>query len=362
MLINEVLQKDDLNLLKTEWDILQQSDPNGNPKLDARGPQKYNPRRLAKLVGMNNPDRFQDFTSSKPEVKSMEQSDMGNLRLLFHILAWGGISNRANNPMILYKKLKSDKTARTQLLKALKQIRSGGISNADAFDLFQSMRKNGYLPGLGVSYFTKVLYFMRPNKGAYILDQFTAKGMNYLHSKDPSYPEIRMGGDEGANFPSNNLTGKEYEAYNKGIERLTTDLQQHIKEIGPEQAEFLLFNPWGGGFRDKAGEYHSSRTDLKKDSTNKYKYIQRARKAQQEKQPQPTNTLAGYMTQAQSLWNQHMEQNTKVAQKFRSLSSDTKLDFQQEFIDDVASALRNNETPNAAIVQLLQNYNNISEG
>lgn len=367
MRIDEVLQQDDLDLLKAEWQILQQSDPNGNPKMDARGPKKYNPRRLASLVGMPNAERFQDYTSSKPEVKSMAQNDaMSNLRLLFYILAWGGISNRANNPMILHKKLKTDKVARTQVLKALQKIRSNELSNEQAFDLIQSLRKEGYLPGLGVSYFTKVLYFMRPNKGAYILDQFTAKGMNYLHSKDPSYPEIRMGGDEGANFPANNLTGKEYEAYNKGIKQLSTDLQQQIQEIGPEEAEFLLFNPWGGGFREKAGQYHSGRTDLKKDSTNKYKYIQRSRQSQQEKPAQQTQhnvQNAQYELKAQDMWKQAMAiPNSPVAQKFRSLSPETKRDFVDEYVTYVSDALKAGANVQNAIAKLLKDYQDISEG
>lgn len=367
MLINEVLQKSDIDLLKKEWSLLQQSDPNGYPKMDARGPIKYNPQRLAKLVGMDNHERFQDYTSSKPEIKNMVQSNMGNLRLLFHILAWGGISNRANNPMILYKKLKSDKTARTEVLKALRQIRSNELSNEQAFDLFQSLRKNGYLPGLGVSYFTKVLYFLRPNKGSYVLDQFTAKGMNYLHSQDSSYPEVRMGGDEGANFPANNLTGKEYEAYNKGIEKLSQDLKKHIKNIDPEKAEFLLFNPWGGQFRDKAGKYHSSRTDLKKENPNKFKYIQRAMKAKQDKeeqlkQQQIKNQNIQFKYRAEDLWKQEISNpNSLINQRFKTLSKENKLDFLDDYIDYISIALQQGKDTKTAAMQLLKDYQGISE-
>ena len=56
-----------------------------------------------------------------------------------------------------------------------------------------------------------------------------------------------------------------------------------------------------------------------------------------------------------------MQANTAIAQKFRSLSQDYKLDFQQEFMDDVAEALRNNSDVNYAIQNLLKNYSNITE-
>lgn len=364
MRINEVLDKQDLKLLKAEWKMLQQSDPQGNKYMDARGPAKYNPSRLASVSGMNNPQNYPTTTNSKPEVKAMV-ADKANssLKLLFYIMAWGGMVNRANNPKLLYKKLKNDKEARRQVNNALNEIRYGNLTNAQAFDLIQQLRKLQLLPGLGVSFFTKVLYFLRPGKGAFILDQFTAKGMNYLHSKDPaSYPQIDMDND----FPANTLSGADYDVYNKGIKQLQNDVQKNIGKLSDEDAEFLLFNPYGGQFRPVADKYHSSRTDLKKKDPNRFKYAQRANKAKQDKeqqaqQQQQQSQLSQTSGHAQELWNKHMTANSAVAAKYRSLSPDTKQDFQMEFIDDVAEALRKGTDANSAIQQLLQNYQGISE-
>jgi len=364
MRIDEVIDKQDQKILKAEWNMLQQSDPLGNKYMDARGPAKYNPSRLASIAGINNPQNYPSTTNSKPEVKAMV-ADKANssLKLLFYIMAWGGMVNRANNPKLLYRKLKTDKEARRTVNDALNEIRFGNISNAQAFDLMQSLRKQGILPGLGVSFFTKVLYFLRPGKNAFILDQFTAKGMNYLHSKDPqNYPQIDMDND----FPANNLTGADYDAYNKGLRQLSIDLKKTVGNLSDEDAEFLLFNPFGGQFRPVADKYHASRTDLKKKDPGRFKYIQRAMQAKQEKelaqqQQQQQSQLSQSSGQAQDLWNKHMTANSAVAAKFRSLSPDTKQDFQTEFIDDVAEALRNGSDANLAIQQLLKNYQGISE-
>ena len=223
---------------------------------------------------------------------------------------------------MLVRRLMNDKIARQTLIRTLNLIRNGGLSNAQAFDEFQKLRRNKTLSGVGVSYFTKVLYFLRPGKHSFILDQFTAKAMNYLHSKDPqNYPEIPMDGD----MPANNLTGSDYEAYIKGVEQVAKDVQKTIGNVSPEEAEFLVFGAHGKKFRDAAQQYHKSRTDLKQPKQNKFKYIYRNQQKQQEKElQQQKSELSQSAGQAQDLWNKHIQANTAVAQKFRSLSQDYK--------------------------------------
>lgn len=364
MRIHEVIDKQDLKLLQLEWNILQTSDPEGIPRMAAKGPARYNPQNTARVSKMPNYEKYPTVTSTKPEIKSMVADPKNsNLKLFFYILAWGGIVNRARNPQMLVKRLMTDKVARTELLRTLDKIRNGNLTNAQAFDEFQRLRKNKTLQGVGVSYFTKVLYFLRPGKHSFILDQFTAKAMNYLHSKDPnSYPQIPMDGD----MPANNLTGQDYEAYVKGVEQVAKDVRKSIGQISPEEAEFLVFGAHGKKFRDAAQAYHKSRTDLKPAKDNKFRYIYKAQQAKQDKEQQAhqqaqRSQISQSSGQAQDYWNKHMNANSTVAQKFRSLSPESKIDFQTEFIDDVAEALRNGTDVNAAIQQLMRNYANISE-
>lgn len=336
--------------------MLQKSDPDGIPLIAAKGAPRYNPQNTARVTGMPNYQQYSNITNTKPEVKAMV-ADRSNssLKLMFYILSWGGIVNRANNPKILYKKLSTDKVARTEVAKALQLMRNGSISNTESFDLFQKLRKQGYLPGLGVSFFTKVIYFLRPGKGAFILDQWTAKAMNYLHSKDPSsYPQIAMD-DE---FPANNLTGRDYEAFNKGIKQVAIDVKKGLGNLSDEEAEFTIFGAHGKKFRPAVDAYHQSRTDLKKPKINKFRYIQRAQQAKQDKEQQiQQSQLSQSSGKAEELWNSYMTSNNVVSQKFRTLSSDLKMDFKQEFIDDVAEAYRNGQDPKLVINNVLKNYN-----
>jgi hypothetical protein len=360
MRIDEVIDKQDLKLLKAEWQMLQKSDPEGVPLIAAKGAPRYNPSNTARVTGMPNHQQYPSVTSTKPEVKAMvADKSNSNLKLMFYILSWGGIVNRANNPKILYKKLKSDKVARTEVARALQQMRFGNISNQQAFDLFQGLRKQGYLPGLGVSFFTKVIYFLRPGKGAFILDQWTAKAMNYLHHKDPnSYPQVAMDGE----FPANGLTGADYEAFNKGIKQVAVDVKKGLGNLSDEEAEFTIFGAHGKKFRPAIDAYHQSRTDLKKPKDNKFKYIQRAQRAKQDKEALAQQQVAQSQVsqskaKAEELWNEHMKTNNAVSERFRQISPDLRLDFQQEFIDDVGEAIRNGQNPSLAILNVLQNYN-----
>ena len=343
----EMIEPDDKALLRTEWEILHTSDPNGTLYMDAPSPASRNPQRLARVAGMPNFQSYSDQPDNKRDVQAMV-SDRKNssLKLFFYIMAWGGMVNRANNPQMLYRKLKVDKPARVAFIRALDKIRFGNISNAEAFDLIQSLRETGYLPGLGVSFFTKVLYFLRPGKNAFILDQFTAKAINYLNSKDPqSYPRLAMTGD----MPASSLTGRDYEAYNQAIKQVAIDLKDDLGDMTPEEAEFTIFGAFGNAFRPQVDRWFQ-------DQQNQPRQARTPRQAQQQPVQQPTNQLAQYASQAQSLWNKHIQSGTIVAQTFRRLQGDEKQDFMQEFLDDVSEALRNGTDVNQAIRTTVSNY------
>ena len=159
-----------------------------------------------------------------------------------------------------------------------------------------------------------------------------------------------------------NLTGKEYQAYNNGVAQVAKDVKKTIGNISPEEAEFLVFGAHGKEFRKAASDYHSSRTDLKKPSDNKFKYIYKAQQKQQaQQQAQATQQRQQSAGSAEQLWNEQMQNNSAVAQKFRSLSRENKLEFQTEFVNDVSAALRNGTDINQAIQNLLHNYQDIHE-
>jgi hypothetical protein len=65
---------------------------------------------------------------------------------------------------------------KTEIKQRLMLLRAGHYTRARAYDLFA----HNPIPGLGPSYFTKLIYFFQPDTGAYIMDQWTAKSINLI--------------------------------------------------------------------------------------------------------------------------------------------------------------------------------------
>ncbi len=82
-------------------------------------------------------------------------------------MAWGMM--RGANPQLAW-------THRHRWLSIVERLRDGGISRADAYALFH----NEQIPGLRTAYFTKLIYFLRPETDGYILDQWTGKSVALL--------------------------------------------------------------------------------------------------------------------------------------------------------------------------------------
>ena len=175
------------------------------------------------------------------------------------------------------------------------------------------------------------------------MDQFTIKAINYLNSKDPqNYPKLAMTGD----MPSSSLTGQDYEKYNQAIIQVAADLKDELGDMTPEEAEFTIFGAFGNAFRPQVDKWFQ---------TQKGTSEPRTQKTQPTQQRSP-NQLAQYASQAQTLWNKHIQTNTIVAQTYRKLPPDERQDFMQEFVDDVSEALLNGSDVNQAIRTVVSNY------
>jgi hypothetical protein len=116
----------------------------------------------------------------------------------------------------------------------LLQICNGDISRAQAFEMMKSLQ----IKGLGVAYFTKLIFFLLPSDGpgtrGYILDQWTARSTNLLLK----HPLVQLNGG----WVNQHNTGKDYEAYCKFVEFLA----EHFL-CKPEVIERQLFSKGGKG-------------------------------------------------------------------------------------------------------------------
>ena len=179
------------------------------------------------------------------------------------------------------------------------------------------------------------------------MDQFTIKAINYLNSKDPqNYPKLAMTGD----MPSSSLTGQDYEKYNQAIIQVAADLKEELGDMTPEEAEFTIFGAFGNAFRPQVDKWFQTQKGVSQPRQA------RTQRQAQPAQQQPTNQLAQYASQAQALWNKHIQSGSIVAQTYRRLQGDEKQDFMQEFVDDVAEALSAGTDVNQAIRTVVSNY------
>ena len=87
-------------------------------------------------------------------------------------MAWGGQGAGTNRGHA-----RTAWAERDRIAEALVALRSGGLSRAESYALFQ---KNDGIKGLGPSFWTKLLYFFPPETDRYIMDQWTAKSVNLI--------------------------------------------------------------------------------------------------------------------------------------------------------------------------------------
>jgi hypothetical protein len=89
------------------------------------------------------------------------------------VMAWGGRGVDSRN-----YRLSLSKASRSALILILTQLRTSKASRQDDFEAMKQAAQN--ITGLGISFYTKLLFFLRKKADAYILDQFTAKSAKLL--------------------------------------------------------------------------------------------------------------------------------------------------------------------------------------
>lgn len=148
-----------------------------------------------------------------------------NLCVTVAILAWGNM--RFNHARTLFQNWK-------YLNPIVGNLRTGQIeSRYEAFEILQCARATGKLPGLGISYFTKLICFLKPNLNGYILDQWTGKSINLLWNE----PLVRI---SKSGWVTDHNTPDTYEEFCKRVESLAEKLG-----VKPLKAEEIIFSVGG---------------------------------------------------------------------------------------------------------------------
>jgi len=113
-------------------------------------------------------------------------------------------------------------------------------ANNRQIDFVNTQVASAAIPGLGISFYTKLLFFLRPIQDAYMLDQWTAKSILLLQFP----PVIRLGprGNNGFYRAAPNTTQAEYERFCQAVEALRVSLWQIGAPPTGEQVEMAMFD------------------------------------------------------------------------------------------------------------------------
>lgn len=111
---------------------------------------------------------------SRSEILSMScDPSISTQVLVLSILSWGWMNRR--HGLHLWAN-------QFEWIAVCDQLREGLIRGDQAYEKFRSLRKDGFLKGMGPAYFTKLIYFLHPKHNRYIMDQWTGSSVNLLFS------------------------------------------------------------------------------------------------------------------------------------------------------------------------------------
>ena len=131
------------------------------------------------------------------------------------VMAWGG-QNLRHGRMLIQNL--------DYLLPLINKLRSQKlICRYRAFEDFTNLRRTNKLNGMGIAYFTKLIFFTMPERKGYILDQWTAKSANLLLKENIIH--LRAG------YVSDMNTVSNYRLFCDFVEKLAFDLQKTPADI-----------------------------------------------------------------------------------------------------------------------------------
>ncbi len=150
------------------------------------------------------------------------------------VMAWGGRGVDSRN----YRLSLSDRS-RTALIKILTELRASKANRKDDFAAMQQAAE--CIKGLGISFYTKLLFFFREKPDAYILDQFTAKSAKLLF--DPCPVALNSSG-----YPDPDNEPESYEQFCAAAEAMGAGCASSPVWTG-NQVEQAMFDVRGGAWR-----------------------------------------------------------------------------------------------------------------
>jgi hypothetical protein len=164
-----------------------------------------------------------DKKLNRSELADITNSGVYNLDLkVIAILSWGGM--RRNHARELFAK-------DTSAFEDIERIQKAK-DRKNAFKEYMSIREQGLTKGLGIAYFTKLIWFLTPVLKGYIMDQWLAKSVNLIYGKEIVHISN--------NWVSDKNTEHNYETYCQCVEEIAKQLN-----CEPQEAEERMFSHGG---------------------------------------------------------------------------------------------------------------------
>ncbi len=138
------------------------------------------------------------------------------------IAAWGGMR---------YDHGRDALTAVTVWKNILIRLQKERGTRADAFDFFHQARLHKTIPSLGAAYYTKLIFFLQPERKGLIMDQWVSRSINLLCGKTV---ELQNG------WVTDQNDKNVYERFCQHIESVADALGKD-----PSETERLLFSSGG---------------------------------------------------------------------------------------------------------------------
>lgn len=199
-------------------------------------PQDY----LAKLnklceLTLDWPEEHPTGRLARSKIRKLCRDPKVNVLIAYaSVMAWGRRGVHSPN-----YKLSLSAESRSALIPILKELRESTRCRQSDFEAMKLAAKN--IKGLGISFYTKLLFFFRENPDAYILDQFTAKSAKLLF--DPCQVILNSSG-----YPDPSNTPASYEWYCASVEEMGKGRRPLPTWTG-EQTEQAMFDVGGGEWR-----------------------------------------------------------------------------------------------------------------
>lgn len=201
-----------------------------------RSPQRYLDE-LPEVYRPNDAERRRiPHKGTKPLTRDQVRElcrdiNLPSLTVYACIMAWGG-RDFGN-----YRRSLED--GGDAIIKLVKTFRKSTSTRQDDFQMIQTAARS--IPGLGISFYTKLLFFLREKPDAYILDQWTAKSATLL------FPALTIC-LTAAGLPDPETTGQTYDAFCSRLEACCGSDGWGVAWRTGEEVERTIFDspkgPW----------------------------------------------------------------------------------------------------------------------